>query len=93
MKHEGFRHCTSSGVVVAREVGGCRLNKDSFVKFRTEAGRGDWMPLPSGPGWKASEARQHFKRSHAGCSESAAATPAPNGGGPLRTNDAAAEQQ
>ena len=48
------------------------------------------MPLLSGPGWKASEARQHFKRSH-GCS--AAATPAPNGGGPLRTNDAAAEQQ
>jgi len=37
------------------------------------------MPLLSGPGWKASEARQHFKRSH-GCS--AAATPAPNSGGP-----------
>jgi hypothetical protein len=33
------------------------------------------MPLLSGPGWKASEARQHFKQSH-GCS--AAATPAPN---------------
>jgi hypothetical protein len=32
VKHEGFRHC--SGIVVAREVGGCRLNKDSFVNFR-----------------------------------------------------------
>ncbi len=28
VKHEGFRHC--SGVVVAREVGGCRLKFDSF---------------------------------------------------------------
>ena len=76
VKHEGFRHC--SCVVVAREVGGCRLNKDSFVNFRTEAGWGDWMPLLSVPGWKASDARQHLKLSQ-GCS--APATSAPNGGG------------
>jgi hypothetical protein len=48
------------------------------------------MPLLSGPGSKAREARQHFKRLH-GCS--AAATLTPNSGGPLRTNDAAAELQ
>ena len=29
MKHEGLRHC--SGIVVVREVGRCRLNKNSFV--------------------------------------------------------------
>ncbi len=73
MKHKGFGHC--SGIVVAKEVGGCRLKNDLIVNFRTEAGRGDWMPLLSGPGSKASEAQQHFKQSHG---RSAAATPAPN---------------